>query len=147
AAAARAPRIVAPRLLGFFRPRHRQELPHLLAAGGVDTEDRTAAGPLTALGADDDLILHEQRRARETHGELLRVDELGVPYWLAGLLVDGDEPTVHGADEHLALPDGDAPRVRRMRLGGDEVVVELGEVGPHRLSGGRLQRPPPAVRP
>src|SRR4029450_13741822 len=41
AAAARAPRIVAPRLLGFFRPRHRQELPHLLAAGGVDPDERT----------------------------------------------------------------------------------------------------------
>ena len=35
-------------------------------------------------------------------------------------------------DEDLALAERDAPRVRRVRLRRDEIVVELREVGPQR---------------
>ena len=145
AAASRLPGLAAPRLHGLLGAGDREELPHLAPAGGVDAEDRTASRPLAALGADDDLVLHEQRRAREADGELLRVDELGVPRRLAGLHVERDEPPVDGAHEHLALPEGDPTRVWRVRLRCDEVVVQLREVGPEWLAAGRVERPHAAV--
>ena len=73
------PRVAAPRLHALVGAGHREELPDLAAAGGIDAEDRAAARPLTALGADDDLVLDQQGRTREADGELLGVDQLRVP--------------------------------------------------------------------
>ena len=91
AAAAGLPGVVAPgvaRVDVVLVAAHRVELPHLLAGLGVDAEDRSAVGPFAALRADDDLVLHQQRRAGEAHRQLLGVDQLGLPVQLAGLHVD-----------------------------------------------------------
>src|SRR5205814_491374 len=111
-AAARLPRFSAPRLHRLIGAGDRKKLPHLAPAAGVDAEDRTAAGPLATLSADDDFVLHEERRAREADRELLRVNELGVPGRLARLHVERDEPPVDGAHVDLAHAERDAARVR-----------------------------------
>ena len=112
---------------------------------GVDAEDRAAPRPLAALRADDDLVLHDQRRAGEADRQLLGVDQLGVPDLLAGLHVERDQPAVDGADEDLAVPERDAAVVGRVRLRRDEFLVELREVGPLHLAGGAVEREDAAV--
>ena len=126
---------VAPSLLRLGRAGDGEELPHLLAGFGVDAEDRTAVGPLAALGADDDLVLDQERRAGEPDGELLRIDQLRIPHRFAGLHVDGDQSSVNGADVQVAVAHCHAAVEGRVGLARDSLLVELGNVGPQDIAG------------
>src|SRR6185312_14761539 len=139
AAAAGAPAFVAPGLHGFVGAGDGEELPHLLAGLGIDAEDRPAAGPLATLAADDHLVLDEQRRAREADRELLGIDQLGVPGRRAGLHVERDQPAVDRADVEIAVAHRHPAVVGRVGLTGDQILVELGRIGPLDLSGGAVQ--------
>ena len=101
--------------------------------------------PFAALRADDHHVLHHQRRAGEADRHLLGIQQLGVPHLLAGLQVERDQAAIDRADIEIALSDGDAAVVRRVRLLGDQFLVELGRVGPDRSAGRAVQRPDTAV--
>src|SRR5262249_61296176 len=102
AAAAGAPGLAAPRRLGLIGAGDGKELPLLLAGLAVDAEDRAAPRPFAALTADDDRVLHGERRAREADGEFLGIDKPRVPHRLAGLHVERDEAPVDGAHIDIA---------------------------------------------
>ena len=140
AAAAGAPALIAPGLHRLVIGGDGEEFPQLLAGLGVDAEDRAAAGPLAALAADDDLVLDEERRTGEADGELLGVDQLGVPGRRAGLHVERDQPSVDRADIEVAAAHGHAAVVGRVGLAGDQILVELGRVGPLDFAGGAVER-------
>src|SRR5215467_8330893 len=146
ATAAGAPGLVTPSLQRLVGTTDSQKLPSLLAGRRVNAEDRAAIGPLSALGPDHDHALCIKRSSGEPDGELLRIDQLGVPKRFAGLHVERDEPPIDSADKHLALSDRGAAIVGRVSLPRDERLVELGDIGPHHLSGGPIEREGTAVR-
>src|SRR5215831_18759325 len=130
AAAAGAPRIAAPRRPGLIGAGDRKELPLLLPRFAVDAKDRSAPRPFAALAADNHHVLDDQRRAREADGELFGIDKPRVPHRFAGLHVDSDETPIDGAYIDIAISERDPAIVRRMRLLGDEFLIELGRIGP-----------------
>ena len=95
AAAADAPSVVAPGLLGSSVPLVVSNSHFFLPGRRVDAEYRAAVRPLAALRADDDGALGVQRGAGETDGQLRAVDQLGLPGDLAGLRVERNQPPVH----------------------------------------------------
>ena len=145
AAAAGPPGVAAPGRHGLFGTGDREELPFLLSGLAVHAEDRSATGPFAALGANDHHVLDHQRRAGEADRHLLGIQQLGVPHLLAGLQIERDQAPIDRADIEIAVSDGDAAVVGRVRLLGDQFLVELRRVGPDCLAGRAVQRVDTAV--
>ena len=104
AAAAVLPAVVAPTRARAFIAPDRVELPEDLAATRVDPVDGAAAARiLAACGADDELVLDDQRGAREALVAFVGTDDLCVPDLLAGLGVNSDDPAIDRADVNLAV--------------------------------------------
>jgi len=101
--------------------------------------------PFATLGANDHHVLDHQRRTGEADRHPLGIQQLGVPHLLAGLQVERDQATIDRADIEIALSDGDATVVRRVRLLGDQFLVELRREGPDRPAGRSVQRVDTAV--
>src|SRR2546430_14242578 len=89
--------------------------------------------------ADDELVLDDQRRAREVAAALLRVEHRGRPRLLAGLHVERHDAAIQRAEEHLAVADRDAAVVglEEERVGDR---VELREVVPDLPPGDAVER-------
>src|SRR6266481_9835803 len=74
---------------GLARSRNDIFAPRQLAARGIDRHDEVSHAAVAARSADDDLVIHGERRRREGDAGLA-VGESGLPYDLAGLLVRRD---------------------------------------------------------
>ena len=105
--AAGLPRVAAPRLVAALaRPRHRVEAPQLLAGGGIERGDEAANAVLAAADADEDLVLHRERRHRDRVAQL-RVADRNVPERPPTGGVDGHEMAVERAHEERRAEDGE----------------------------------------
>ena len=118
AAAAELPPFAGPRLRRAFHRRRFEplrgiagdgvEAPRQLAGGGLVGGHVAAHAVLAAAVADDDLALHDARRAGD--GVVLRlIDGDRLPQHLAALGVERGEPSVERPDVDAAVVQGDAP--------------------------------------
>ena len=121
AAAAGLP-VLAARIPGLGRARHRVVLerlarvaghgepaPFLVAGVRIVGGDVAAHAVLGATVADDDLALEHPRRAGDGVGARAVDDRVFLPHRPARGRIERDQPSVVGADEHLALMERHAP--------------------------------------
>ena len=142
AAAPELPRVAAPALLIVL---DRVELPRLLAVRDLQGEDLALDGQFARGLAQDDLVPDDQGRPGEVAAALLGVEHRDRPQLLARLHVEGDDAAVEGAEDHLAVPDGDAAVVGLEEERVDD-RVELREVVPDLPPGGAVEREHAVVR-
>ena len=120
-------------LLGIAR--HHEPAPRLVAGLGVVGGDVAAHAVLGAAVADDHPAVGDARRAGDRVGMLVVGDGVFFPHLLAARRVEGDQPPVIGADEDLALVQGDAP-VHDVTASPVALVARhLGIEGPDLLAG------------
>src|SRR5262245_7085226 len=111
------PPFARPRLRGLLQrgrferlrriARHGVEAPRLLARLGVVSRDVPAHAVFGAPLADDNLTLHNARRARN-RVRLILINSRDLPEDLSVSGVERDQPPVERADIDLALVNGDA---------------------------------------
>ena len=118
-------------------------LPDDLAGVGVARLDPADDAELAARHAGDDLALDDHRRGRVAVAGLEVVDVF-LPDDLAGLLVEGDELGVEGAEDHLVLVERGAA-VHDVAAGQD-ALGQAGVVFPELLAGARIDRVDARVR-
>ena len=104
-AAALLPAVALPRLVAeLARSGHGVESPEAFAGGRVVGVDESAGAEFAAADADDDLVLHHERRARQAVADH-RVGDLRLPQRRAGPRVERDERGVERADEQPVVED------------------------------------------
>ena len=87
--------------------RHGVTTPAFLAGLKIIGGDKTPCRKFAAAIADDDLVLHHQRRAGGAEAELV-VGHLGVPQQLAGGTFKGQQARIQGRHENLVAGDRNA---------------------------------------
>ena len=98
-AAAQLPAVAQPGVVAELAgPRHRVPAPQLLAGGRVVGVEESARAELAAGDADEHLVFHDERRARQAVAEH-RVRDLRLPERQSGSGVERDERGVERADE------------------------------------------------
>jgi hypothetical protein len=123
-------------LVGFARiARDHEPAPSLTAGLGVVGGDVAAHAILGAAVADDHLAVGHARRAGDRVGMLVVDDGVFFPNLPAARRVEGDQPPVIGADEDLALVQGDAPVHDVTAAAVTLVARDLGVEGPDLLAG------------
>ena len=139
-AAAGLPRIAGPRLVSALaRTGNGVEAPGLLAGAGVERGDKPADAEFAADGADDDLVLDDQRSQGEAvAGFRPRAADGDVPHQPAGLRVDGQEMTVERAHEDRVAENRDAA-IHAAAAGAGQRRRAI-RVGPEDASGRRIER-------
>ena len=107
--------------------RHDPEPPELLARVRIIGRDIAAVGAeLAARVADDDLAVEDPRRACD--GQLVvRIHRLSAPDLPTIARIEGDQPSVSGADIDLAFPVADAARTP------SDAQLALGDLGDLRI--------------
>ena len=134
-------RLVGRRAVGAGRriAGHDVEAPRELAGVGVVGAHVAAHAELGARVADDDLVLHDARRARD-RVHLRLIDGDGAPDLRAGDAVERDEPAVERRDDELVLVQRGAARVHVAARFGAGGAGHLRVVAPNELAGRRVQR-------
>src|SRR5262245_5528189 len=117
ASAAHLPPLARPRLRGLLQrrrfkrlrriARHGVEAPRLLARLGVVGRNVPAHAVFAPAGADDNLALHDARRARDRIW-LILINCHDLPDYLSVSGVERNQPPVKRADINLAFVYGDA---------------------------------------
>ena len=96
---------------------------------------------IAAIAADDDLVLHDERRGSDVAAALFRIIDADFPDLAAALLIERDHEVVLRAKEDLAIADGDTAIL-------DEIGMTAGNAGPgcgipvlpDHAAGGRIER-------
>ncbi len=101
---------------GLARRRDDVFAPFELAGRRVERGDPVAHAAVAAGRADDDLVLHRERRGGELHVRL--VVEVGLPHDLAGFLVGADDArrVARRGDDEIAPQRSAAVRQRHLLL-------------------------------
>ena len=136
-AAAGLPAVAFPRVVAeLSRAGNRVEPPQPLAGHIVGVQE-SAQGVFAAGVPDDDLVLHDERRARDVEA-FHRVRDLDLPDGQTGPRVEADERGVVGADEQPMPEDRDAA-VHHVGLPGIADLL-LTRVSPDLPPGPRVHR-------
>lgn len=126
------------------RRRHRVEAPLERPRLSIKTGDKTTGAHFRAAVADHHHALgHPGRGVDGVALDVAQVrivgDGIDAPGHLAGLVVQGDEAGVEGAEDDLAVPVGRATVDRVAAAAGGHITRHLGVIGPQQLAGGGVE--------
>src|SRR6202035_6182588 len=107
-ASAKPPAIAFPGFVSLFaRPRNYVPAPGQPTGPGVESRQVASFRPISAVAANDHLVLDNQRRGADAAVALLAVIDICFPYLATGVLIECDQVVVPGSEEDFAVAHGD----------------------------------------